>query len=365
MDDAMDLGALQDSIRDMLTTECPRERVVRHAQHGNGIDRDLWSKAIALGWTMISIPEENGGLGLGTDALALLYEEAGRAAAPLPLLSCLLAVQSIVASASPAQRDSWLPRIAEGAIVAMDAPIGITSPGLSLSRTGGDIVLTGTVRDLLDGADAQLLLLTAADAEGRAYRIMLDVAADDLTIHRETLWDRGRSLSNITLDGLKLSADRAWLTTSEAEEALVDHAAIALAADSVGGQDALLDLTIEYLKTRQQFGRPIGSFQALKHRVADHRTRLEGARWLTRSAVAAVTAGLAHHATEASAAKAQAAADYIDLGRDAIQLHGGIGFTAEYPCHVFVKRAFLNEQLFGSRTFHLNRAAAPALCGAV
>lgn len=364
MDETIDLEALREGIRDMLAVECPREFVVRHAQHGDGIDRALWTKAVDLGLTLTTIPEENGGLGLGVEAAALLHEEVGRAAAPLPLLSSTLAVECIVGSASSAQRDSLLPRIAEGAVVAIAAPTAIAATALSITQSGNDIVLAGEVRDLLDGADADLLLLTAKDSAGRTHRVLIDTATDGVVPSRETLWDRSRSLSYLALEKLILPADRAWLASEETEAVLVTHAALALAADSLGGQEALLGLTIEYLKMRQQFGRAIGSFQALKHRVADHSTRLEGGRWLYRSAVSALASGLDFGPAEASAAKAHLASDYAELGRDATQLHGGIGFTAEYPCHVYMKRALLNEQLFGSSTYHVDRAAAPILAGA-
>lgn len=364
MDETIDLGALREGIRDMLAVECPRELVVRHAQQGDGIDRALWAKAVKLGLTLTTIPEENGGLGLGLEAAALLHEEAGRAAAPLPLLSCTLAVECLIGSTSGAQRDQWLPRIAEGAVIAIAAPTAIAATAVSISQSGNTIVLDGEVRDLLDGADADLALLTAKDAAGRTYRVMIDIAADGVVPSRETLWDRSRSLSHLALEKLALPADRAWLTSEETETTLVNHAAVALAADSLGGQEALLELTIEYLKTRQQFGRAIGSFQALKHRVADHSTRLEGGRWLYRSAVSALASGLDFGPAEASSAKAHLASDYAELGRDATQLHGGIGFTAEYPCHVYMKRALLNEQLFGSSAYHVDRAAATILAGA-
>lgn len=365
MDEAMDLGALRDSIRGMLGQECPQERIVKHAQNGNGMDQTLWTKAVDLGWTMISVPEEHGGLGLGIEALALLYEEAGRAAAPLPLLSTMLAVQAMAESASPEQRATWLPRLAQGAVAACANPAIAGAPALSIVFSGAWLILNGTMADLLDGADAELLVVAAQDTDGATHRVVLDVADDGLAPQRQALWDRGRSLASLTLDGLRLPADRAWLSAPAAEQALANHAAIALAADSIGGQRALIDLTVEYLKTRQQFGRAIGSFQALKHRMADHRTRLEGDLWLTRSAVDAEANKLDHRNTEASAAKALATAHYGDLGRDAIQLHGGIGFTAEYPAHVFVKRALLNEQLFGQRAFHLHRAAGSVMAGVV
>lgn len=360
MNEVIDLGVLRDSIRDVLSEECPRERIVRHAQDRNGMDQDLWAKAIDLGWTMIAIPEAQGGLGLGIQAVAVLHEELGRAAAPLPLLSTLLASQAI-GGADDVIRDVWLPRIALGAVAAISLPELSGREELSISADGGKIVLTGTVHNLLDGVDAEIIVLLAKDQQDQSWRILIDVPADSIRPERITLWDRGRSLSTLVLDGVSLPSGRAWPVSAEQEAALVDHAAIGLAADSVGGQAALLDITIEYLKTRQQFGRPIGSFQALKHRVADHRTRLEGDIWLLQSATRTVAGAQAQASTEASAAKALATANYVGLARDAIQLHGGIGFTAEYPIHVYVKRSLLNEQLFGGQALHLARAVDPIL----
>jgi alkylation response protein AidB-like acyl-CoA dehydrogenase len=364
MEESMDLGALRDSIRLVLTEECPHEFVVKHAQSGNGMSRPLWDKAVELGWTMLNVPETDGGLGLGIEALTILYEELGRAAAPLPFLGSLLAIDSLSASASPEQRAAWLPRCAEGAVVCTATPSTIAQPAMTAEITGGQVRLSGTATDLFDAADADILLLLARDSSGGLVRVLVDVQSDGVAMTRETLWDRGHSLSTLALDGLVLPADRAYPTSEAAEAALTDHTAVALAAQAVGGQDALLALTIEYLKTREQFGRPLGSFQALKHRVADHQTRVEGDRHLLGSAVTAIRAGRADASQEASAAKALACANYVELGRDAIQLHGGIGFTAEYPCHVFVKSAFLNEQLFGGRSFHLHRSAARIMAGA-
>ncbi|MDF8334966.1 acyl-CoA dehydrogenase family protein [Novosphingobium cyanobacteriorum] len=364
MDETIDLGALRDSIRDVLNAECPRELIVKHAQHNDGMDRELWSKAVELGWTMLTIPEDHGGLGLGIEALAVLHEELGRAAAPLPFLSSLLAAKAISDSADAAICEAWLPRLAAGAVASLSLPMPLGSTKLSVNCVGDSLVLTGAVLNLLDGADAEILVLLAKDEHGELVRVVLDVTADGIQPARTTLWDRGRSLANLGLDGLHIPAERAWPATGAQETALANHAAIALAADSVGGQAAVLDMTIDYLKTRQQFGRPIGSFQALKHRVADHRTRFEGDIWLLRSAVSAVAGDMDHRATEASAAKALATANYVGLGRDAIQLHGGIGFTAEYPIHVFVKRALLNEQLLGNQAAHLTRAVSRIVEGA-
>ncbi len=148
--------------------------------------------------------------------------------------------------------------------------------------------LSGALPDLLDAADADFLLLAATDGDHKPDRVVLDLAADGDIVERRRLWDRTRNLGAVKLEGLTVPAGRLFVPADEDEAALLSHAAIGLAADAVGGSDAVLALTIDYLKTRQQFGRAIGSFQALKHRIADHRTRLEGDRALLRSAVAAV-----------------------------------------------------------------------------
>jgi alkylation response protein AidB-like acyl-CoA dehydrogenase len=145
---------------------------------------------------------------------------------------------------------------------------------------------------------------------------------------------------------------------------LLTHAALALAAEGIGGSEAVLALTIVYLEGRQQFGKPLASFQALKHRVADHRVRIVAGRQLLQAAMAMAAAGEDLAASEASAAKAMICANYADCARDCIQLHGGMGFTAEQPAHLFLKRALLNETLYGDRALHLKRAADHVLRGA-
>lgn len=353
MDDLLDVDALKASFRDVLSVEASVDTVLAHFNHARGTARPLWDTIVGLGWTALSIPEAHGGLGLGIDALVALYEEAGRAVAPVPLLSTMLAVDAIARGASAAQQAEWLPMIAAGAVVAIDPPAPLQPPTLTIAPAAHGWHLSGTTR-MLDAADADRLLHLATASDGSLRRILLSPEH----VERLPLWDHGHTLSDIVYRDRPISDEAVFDTNGEVEEALAIHASLALAAEAVGGSQALLPLTIDYLKTRQQFGKPIGSFQALKHRVADHQTGLEGDRLLLASAVALAVANDRLAPSEASAAKALACANYAELARDAIQLHGGIGFTAEQACHLFLKRARLIELLFGDKSFHLARAAS-------
>ena len=354
MNDETDLSALREGIRDYLLAECSLQHVLAHVEAREGIDRNLWNGIVAMGWTALAVPETAGGMGLGIKALALAYEEMGRSLTPLPYLSTMLAAGVIEAAAAEPERGYWLRKIVDGAVFATAPWASATS--FTVAREGDILRLTGALPDLLDAADADFLLLAATDCDHKSVRVVLDLAADGDIVERRQLWDRTRNLGAVKLEGLTVPVGRLFVPEGEDEEALLSHAAIGLAADAVGGSDAVLALTIDYLKARHQFGQSIGSFQALKHRIADHRTRLEGDRALLRSAVAAVASSAPDAHVEASAAKALACTSYVELGGDAIQLHGGIGYTAEYACHLFTKRAWINEAAFGGRELHLDRA---------
>lgn len=357
MDDSLDLDALRASVAGVLANECDREAVVRHVSAGCGPMPSLWATATGLGWLALPIPEDLGGLGLGLDALVPLYEELGRVAAPLPVLSTLLTADTLVRMAPRKVAAGWLERIASGAMATLSPPPAVTKPGLSIGFDGDHAILTGSAADLVDARDAELVLVTASDDQGLTWRIMVE-AADRPALTTRALWDHGHTLSVLQADGLRLPRGRAFASSPEAEEAVLTHAALGLAAEAVGGAEGILALTVEYLKTRQQFGKPIGSFQALKHRVADHRTRTVAARSLLQAATRVAVRGEASASSEASCAKALACATYAEVARDCIQLHGGMGFTAEQGCHLYLKRACLNAQLFGDAAFHQARATS-------
>ncbi len=354
MSETIDLAELRSSVSDILGNECTRETVIAHCASSRGMLEPLWRTVQDMGWAGIAIPEDQGGLGLGLDALVTVFEELGRVAAPVPFLTTMLAAEVINRSGSADQRGTWLPRILEGASAALSAPASL--PALSLENDGDEIVLNGTCDLLLDAAEADLILVLAQGEDGTPCRIILDRTGDGLTLKASTLWDHGHTLSTFTASGLRLPRDRAVPSSAAAEQALLSYACLGLAGEAVGGAEAALEMTIEFLKTREQFGKQIGAFQALKHRVADHRTRLVASRLLLEEATRMVVADhpLAH--SEASAARVLACADYAEISRDCIQLHGGMGFTTEQGCDLYLKRALLLDQLFETRAHHLARA---------
>jgi alkylation response protein AidB-like acyl-CoA dehydrogenase len=165
-------------------------------------------------------------------------------------------------------------------------------------------------------------------------------------------------LARLELDGVRVAADRVLGGGDELRDTLTAEAALLIACDAKGGANAVLERTLDYLKTRMQFGKPIGSFQALKHRCADHKVALEASGAVTTEAVRLWAAGDPSAVVMASSAKAYACGTYATVAEDAVQLHGGIGFTWEHDCHLFLKRAKLNQALYGSTSAHLDRAAS-------
>ncbi|MFV3075512.1 acyl-CoA dehydrogenase family protein [Niveispirillum fermenti] len=338
MSDAIDLAELRQEFRAVLDAETDAGRVRRHVHDGGAFDAALAATVAGLGWAGLGIAEADGGLGLGLPALAVLYEELGRGPACLPLPSTLL-VADALKGAPDAVRAQWLPLLASGEMFATLA--------LDLDLPPGDRI-TARVPHVLHGDAAGLYLLATTD--GR--HLLLPRQAAGVTVTPTPAVDRTRGMAVLDLHEAPV------LAVPVDGSALCRHAALAVACDSIGGAEAILDKTIEYLKIRTQFGQPIGGFQALKHRVANHKLRLESARALVAMAVqvagedgGARSLGLAH------LARAQAADAYVTIADDAVQLHGGIGFTWEHECHHYLKRAWLNRLLFGGEDAALDRAA--------
>lgn len=358
MEEAIDVGALRESVAEVLADQASHEIVLRHHAAARGPLASLWRTAGELGWTMLGLPEAHGGLGLGIEALVPIYEELGKAAAPLPYLTTMLAAQVITETGDGGQHGRWLSVIAGGGAATLSDPAPLGTPTLSMRRAGDAIRLSGTLPAVLDAADAALIVALATDADGALQRVIL-TPGDGIRIETRELWDHGHTLATVHADGVTLPPDRAMPAGAASEERLLVHSALGLAAEALGGSDAILATTIAFLNTREQFGRPIGSFQALKHRIADHRSRAVAGRALLEAAVAGVAAGTALGMREAHAAKALICGDYVGLTRDSVQLHGGMGFTAEQPCHLYLKRALLCAALFGGEAVHLARATDP------
>lgn len=351
MSDAIDLDLLDKSFAEMLGAEWPRERSVAYAQSGNLIAADLWSQMAGLGWTALTVPEEFGGLGLGIDAASRLHAALGAVSAPVPMLGTTMAAALIAHAGSDGQRAAWLPALADGSM-----RVGFVQPsGARLECDEASV--SGTVPDVLDAPCATHLILNAV-RQGRHCWVVLPTDAAGLSLEAHPLVDTSRTLGTATLSQVALP-DGAVIRLDEGKatcDLLEQWGCVVLAADSLGIGEAVLDLTIEYLKVREQFGKVIGSFQALKHRVADHKTALVGARELL-AHVASLDPCDPAELIHAMSAKAHITRVAAEIARDCIQLHGGVGFTAEFQPHVFLKRAKLNEALYLTRNEALDRVA--------
>jgi len=348
MSEEIELHVLAESFAEMLGSEWPREKALAHARGAQGLESAFWDQVVALGWTALTVPENHGGLGMGSEALAALHGALGSAAAPSPLLGTALAAELLARAGSDAQQSEWLARLADGSCRVAFAPIEV--PAILVD---GEMV-SGVAEDLVDAATANTFFLRAERGGARGWLIVEQRDAG-VAVVPIPIADTTRTMAKVTLADTPLRSDRFVASSPQLDDAILRCACIAIAADALGGGEAALSGTIEYMKIREQFGRRIGSFQALKHRVADHQAALVGARALIDLAVAASADDEALIA--AVSAKQHVTRVVAEIARDCVQLHGGVGFTAEYFPHVYLKRAKLNEALFGTRVQLLDRLA--------
>ncbi|MBG6120068.1 MULTISPECIES: acyl-CoA dehydrogenase family protein [unclassified Sphingobium] len=336
-DEAIDPRELQLSIREVMDAEAPSDHVHKLYDSGAALDVALVRTAASLGWYALGVGEEQGGLGLGLAGLCVLYEELGRAPATLPMLPTMVVAEAIAASGDAKVQEAWLGRLLAGEVHAAWAH------GFNVMLDEGK--LSGTLHVVPDGVQAGLFLISMP---GGAALVVAD--APGLTVTQVGAVDRTRTLATLAFAGV------AATPIAVNPDMLDRHAWLGIASDSIGGAASILERTVEYMKVRTQFGQPIGSFQALKHRVANHKLRLEQAAGIVREAVHVgqddpKAPGLA------ALAKVMAADAYAAIADDAVQLHGGIGYTWEQDCHIFLKRARLNQMLFGSAEQLLDMSA--------
>ena len=348
------LAALRDNAAEVLKDFCPIDAVYRFLEAKEAsFDTRLWAKAAELGWLMLAVPETHDGMGGGVAELAILQEALGAHLAPLPFLGT--ALFSDILAAWPAQpvAAELYPLLMSGELAAGIADLD-GAPALRLSGTG-PFTLDGSTA-VFDGANAGWVAVrvTGDRSEGLA---LLPTSANGLSIARRPIADRTRSL--VTLNAASVAVDADHLFVGDAAVALIARlrriASILIACDAIGGSEVIFAETVEYLKTRVQFGKPIGSFQALKHRAADLKVRIEMAREL-------VTAAVLHVDDDAGdiwapMAKFNACDTYLAVASEGVQMHGGIGFTWEHRAHLYLKRATLDRALFGSSAVQQDRLA--------
>ena len=352
----------QDQFRDMVVRFCrdksPTTSVRRLMEHERGYDPAVWQQlATELGVMGIHIPEARGGLGFSAVELGIIMEEFGRSLMCAPYFaSSVLAATAIAELGTPQQIDEFMPGIVDGSTIAALALEEQASQYLPASFAttaaddSGSLRVSGIKPYVLDGQNASLLLVAATGPGGNGL-FVVDPSDPGVRIESKTTMDATRRLARVELDGARaipLGQAGADLTP------VYDLAIIALANEMVGGAQALLDSAVEYTKLRVQFGRPVGSFQAIKHRLADLLLDVELAK------SAAYQAAQAHADGErvsefASLAKAAASEAYLQAAIACIQLHGGIGFTWENDTHLWFKRAKSSEVLLGTPAFHRER----------
>jgi alkylation response protein AidB-like acyl-CoA dehydrogenase len=340
------------------------EQTVRRLMESDPpFDANAWTRlGTELGVLGLSVPEADGGVGGSLVDQAVAVEELGAALACGPVFGTVfLAIPALVASSGPV-RDGLLPELVEGrrtAAFAVADRAGAFDPSavsVTASQTGEEWALTGTVERVVDGGAADDLIVAANGPDGVALYVV-DAVAEG--VHRTPLvtLDQTRPQATIRL------ADAPGRVVADPAEAqrVIEHAlhvgSALLAVEQVGAAQHLLDLSVEYAKARLQFGRPIGSFQAVKHRLADLLVDLEHARSAAYHAVWALTDGSDDPALAASIAQATASAAFARVATDTIQVHGGIGFTWEHQAHLYFKRATTDAALLGSPEQHRARVA--------
>ncbi|MEZ4267160.1 MAG: acyl-CoA dehydrogenase family protein [Myxococcota bacterium] len=365
--------ALQRTARRVLDRWSPPDAVRAAMATERGYDPALWQRlAGELGVTALLVPDAYGGLGLGPTSLAPLMEELGRALACAPVLSTVaLATNALVLGADKAQKQRWLPKIASGeltATVAFGPPADPCETGLfAFARPSGGYRILGSVAQVIDGHTADLLILPAR-LPRPGLSVLAVVPGDHPGIVRTVLptMDRTRRLARIDLSTeapvlVDVAPTELLGTKGNTHKLLcrvLARAAAALASEQVGVAERCLDMSVEYAKTRVQFGRPIGSFQAIKHRCADMLVDVESARAASWYAAWATEFAPDEAAAAASLAKAWCSEASYRAAAECIQVHGGIGFTWEHDAHIAFKRARASEALLGTPTAHRELIAA-------
>ncbi|MBV9842598.1 MAG: acyl-CoA/acyl-ACP dehydrogenase [Sphingomonadaceae bacterium] len=343
--------ALVDSLADLLRDNCDAQHVHKMFDTPGDavIDADLWAQLVAFGLPAIIVPEEHGGLGLQMIDLAIVAETLGAYAAPVPFFGHVLATLAIVLGGSDAQKTKWLPRLAAGdllATVALGEGKSAWMPDeWTLSAANA---LSGVKTLVPNAAEADLIVVGVKEGlglveKGAAY-----------TVKRSDGADRTRPLDTVTFEGATAELLEGG---KDALPKLIDAAAILIAADAFGGAEHCVDMSVDYAKMREQYGTTIAHFQGLRYQLVKMALATEPSRglyWYAAHAWDAIPEQASHAAAQA---KAHLTDTYLQVTRDTVEAHGGIGFTWEHDTHIYMKRAMWDWAWLGSPTRNRLRAA--------
>lgn len=347
---------LRENARSVLASACPPS-LVREVYEGRGDGEKLWATLVSLDWPALGLPEDHGGMGLGYLEVGIVVEELGRVVAPSPFLATVTQFAALVRETHSSFRLSDVAAgtctgtlaLAEGGRWSLDA-VSTTA-----KRTGDGWVLDGVKSHVLDGATADEVAVVARDGDGDLG--VFAVPGSQTSSNPVRAIDPTTPLAAVALSGVEVSGERVLIEPGDPRAAAVvtrvtQEATTAIALSTVATCRAIFEMTLQYAKDREQFGRPIGSFQALKHRLADCYLAVERASALAYFAALTIAEDDDRRAVATSMAKAAAGECQRLLTRDGLQLHGGIGFTWEHDLHFLLKRAKTGDFLFGTAASH-------------
>jgi alkylation response protein AidB-like acyl-CoA dehydrogenase len=356
---------LRQSARQFLAGECAMPYVRRMMDDDTGFSEEQWKKMADLGWLGLVLPEQYGGSGLNMVDLIVVLEEMGRVAMPGPFFATvILGGLAIALGGSAAQKKKYLPDIASGKLKVTLAQVEESgrwdAEGIQLSaqKDGAGYTLSGTKLFVHDAHNADLLIVPARTGGKGAKGIALflvDAKQQGVQTTLLKTMDQTRKLCEVSFDNVTVGKD-AVLGSVRAGWALldrlVDRAKVALCGEMCGGAQKVLEMSVEYAKVREQFGKPIGSFQAIQHKCANMMVQVESAKSATYYAAWAVANDVPEAHLAACMAKAYCSDAYRFVSAEGIQIHGGIGFTWEHDMHIYFKRAKGSEVTFGDATWN-------------
>jgi alkylation response protein AidB-like acyl-CoA dehydrogenase len=358
--------AIKQTAHDFLASRFKSERLREIAASEDGFDESGWKEMAELGWAGLALPEEWGGQGLGIVDLAVLFEEMGYVCAPSPLLSNTIAGLALAFAGSDEQKERWLPPLAAGELRGTPALTDAGRPAepnqfaMAAESDGDGTVLNGEKTLVMDAASADFFLVATADG----HRHVVEKSANGVTVSPEESIDPTRRVSSVRLENVRVAAENTLPGSTEDYWPVFQRACVALAAESTGLAQRALEMSVTYAKDRQQFGRPIGAYQAVSHRCAQMLLETENSRSAVYGAAWAADAEPESLPLAASMAKAYAADAGWRVPDAAIQVHGGIGFTWEHDLHFFLKRGRANAASLGDAKWHREQVADAVLAGA-
>ena len=347
---------LRDTVRAFVEDKAPLTAVREWMETESGTAPGIWSAMAEMGLAAMHIPEEYGGAGFSYRELGIVMEELGRGLTPSPMFATVvLGANLVMLSGSEAQKQELLPAVAAGettlavAVVEKGGSWDPATMTTSVRREGDDLVLAGAKSYVVDGHTADMLIVAATDDAGDLQFVIVPARSTGCATARIESMDMTRKLADVELKDVRVPASAALgAAAPDTLARLADLSAVALGYEAVGGAEVVMEVAVEYAKHRFQFGRAIGSFQAVKHACADMLVAVESARSTAHAAGWAVDNDQAELAILAPLAYTVCTGAFFDVAASSIQVHGGIGFTWEHDVHLYFKRAKSSQLLLGT-----------------